>query len=92
MYVNEYTEDCGDDGMKAIRLLLDMAYENGMLDREGGSGVFLSLKGEKSAEFDVNGNGCGKMRRDVKDGYANMSSDVRTLSEIRLVLHSFMAC
>ncbi len=31
MYVNEYTVDYGDDGMKAIRLLLDMAYEKGML-------------------------------------------------------------
>ena len=31
MYVNKYTVDCGDDGMEAIRLLLDMAYGKGML-------------------------------------------------------------
>ncbi len=34
MYVNEYTADYGNDGMKAIKLLLDMAYEKGMLERK----------------------------------------------------------
>lgn len=34
MYVNDYTVDYGDDGRKAIKTLLEKAYEKGLIDRK----------------------------------------------------------
>jgi 1,4-dihydroxy-6-naphthoate synthase len=34
MYVNEVTLDYGDDGRRAVQLLLDRAYERGIIPRK----------------------------------------------------------